>query len=336
MPHLRWSLVPVVSVALVAPSQSHDLRFQVAPSTTLVRTLESGYALDLESMVLTLDGEEIPAELLGEFELHLERKEQATVTDVIEGVEDGRPVVLVRSFDALSAAEKARFSSPDGSEDQDSDFESALEGERVVFRWNTESGAFDVSFAEGGEGDAELLAELEEDMDLRRFLPEAPVGEGDTWEVDAQAYAAVLDPGGDLALENTSGEEDTSAQDAALRANLAGTIRATYRGARNEGEVRVGVIALELDVSTHAEISGPMEDEPGTTETSRVEARFELEGELLWDLQHGHALALELSGTSEFHLVQTLRGELEGEPYEQIQKMQLAGEAGSSMRFERR
>lgn len=330
-------LVPAFLMAVAAPVRKDELAFGVAPQTTLVRTLASTLSIELTSMALTLDGEELPAEALGEFDMRVERKEEYVVTDVFETVGGGRPLRWLRTFDQLGGNEHTRFSSEEGEDQNEREFESALEGQRVLFTWDEDSADFEAAFPAGTEGDTELLAGLDADMDLLRFLPQGAVDEGDSWQVEPAAFACILDPGGDLALESETDEaQDSADQDEQLRANLGGTIAATYRGTREQDGRRLAVIELVADTNTHAEDSGPMEDDPESHATNRVEAEFRLRGELLWDLENGHAFALELSGENEFRMVQTLDGQLEGESYEQVQTMVFAGNSDYSMRFERR
>lgn len=329
--------VPVFLIAAVAPVRRDELAFGVAPQTTLVRTLASTLSIELTSMALTLDGESIPAEALGEFDMRVERKEECVVTDVFEDVGGGRPLRWLRSFDALGGDERTHVTSEEGEDQATREFESVLEGQRVRFSWNEAAGAFEAAFPEGVEGDPALLAELDADMDFLRFLPAGAVAEGESWPIEPAAFRCILDPGGDLRLEvESEGELDTSEQDAELRANLAGKITATHRGTRTQDGRRLAVIELALDTDTHAEDTGPMPDEPSSTATNRVEAVFRLTGELLWDLDQGHASALELSGTNEFRMVQTLVGQLDGEAFEQVQTMVFTGTSVYSMRFEQR
>ncbi len=336
MSWLRIAFLVLTLIALSSPSE--EIAFRVAADTTLARTLESEYSMQLASMTFTMNGEELPSDAFGEVDIQIDHSESFVVTDAFEAVADGRPQRLRRTFDELGGRESSSFTSEEGEANDASDYQSALEGKTVVFTWNGDEERFDAVFAAGLEGDQSLLDELEEDMDLRRWLPAGELAEGESWSVDARAFACILDPGGDLGLEDTEGEEaDTSAQDAELRANLAGTITATLTSTREEDGVKQAVIALEVDTHTHTESAlGPDELPGGGRGTRRVEVRFLLAGELRWDLVHGHALILELSGENGLESVETITGEFEGERLEQAQTMVFAGETRFSMRVERR
>ena len=338
MPLPRLALASLALLSLGSSFAREEIAFRVRADTTLERSLKNHYSMQLESMAFTMNGEEVPADAFGEVDIQIEHSEDYVVTDAFEAVADGRPQRLRRTFDELAGKESSSFSSDGEGGSDDSGYESALEGKTVVFTWNDEAERFDASFADGTDGDEALLAELDEDMDLRRLLPTGPVSEGDSWSVEPGAFACILDPGGDLGLEETEGEkQDTSVQDAALRANLAGTITATYKGQREEDGVKQAVIALEVDTNTHAEQNlGPQEVPEGANGTGRVEVRFLLEGELCWDLEHGHALSFELSGENGLTTIQTITGDFDGESLEHVQTMVFVGETSFSMRVERK
>lgn len=338
MPSLRTLLVPTVLFTQLGRAADDTPAFHVASETTLVRRLESRYTMQLDSMVLTMDGEEVPAEFLGEFQIDMEHEETCVLTDTFGTVAAGRPDRLRRTFDELSGSEHVRFSSEAGEENDEKEYESELEGKCVVFSWNEDAQGFDSAFEGASEGDVDLLEALDEDMDLRRFLPEESVEVGDTWQIDAKALGCVLDPGGDLALREKGVEtDDTSATDSQLRANMSGTITATYRALETGDGRRIALIRLEVETDTHSEETLSAEEVPeGGQGTGRVESEFVLEGELRWDLEHGHALALELDGRTELTMTETVSGEFEGEEVEQSQVMVFTGEMTFAMQFERR
>jgi hypothetical protein len=338
---MSWPRFATALLALVAlGSPAEEIAFRVAAGTTLARTLKNEYSMQLESVTLTMDGEEVPAEALGEFDIRIEHSESYAVTDGFEAVAAGRPQRLRRTFEDLRGRQSSSYSSEEGEQDGAGDYESPLEGKTVVFSWNDESKRFDAAFAEGVEGDEALLADLDEDMDLRRLLPAGSVSEGESWEVDPHAFAAVLDPGGDLGLEDgraKGGSPDRSVKEAQFRANLSGTITATFQGTRTEDGIRQAVIALVCNTSTHAEEEIAGDEIPeGASGTERVEVRFKLEGQLRWDLEHGHALSFELSGENGYTSVQTIRDELDGESFVHSQTMVFSGESSFSMQVERR
>lgn len=330
--------VASVLVVSAGSGRREELAFAVPAATVLERTLENGFTLELESTTLSMDGEEVPPEALGEFGVHIEHVERYRITDTFEAVEGGRPTRLLRAFDELGGQETMRATTDGEEETTSSEYESELEGKTVRFAWNGDAERFDVSFAPGSEGDGALLEGLEEDMDLRRFLPEGPADEGDSWAVDAQAFQAVLEPGGDLDLQEPDEERKPSSEhDEALRENLAGKVSATFAGVVEEEGQRFARIELVLEVGTFVEEELPAEDLPEAgSGTSRSEIEFHLAGELTWDLAHGHARALELAGEYQVSSTHDLRGEFEGQSFEQEQTMVFGGAIRFATRIARR
>ena len=60
---MSWSRAALASwglLALAGPAGREEIVFRVAADTTLVRTVKSDYSMHLESMTLSMDGEEVP------------------------------------------------------------------------------------------------------------------------------------------------------------------------------------------------------------------------------------------------------------------------------------
>jgi hypothetical protein len=336
MKNLRHASLIASSLVLLGSTGIEDeLSFQVEPGTTLVRTLTQSTEMELESMTIRMNGEELPADLIGDIDMSMRREDRYVITDVFEAVQEGRPTRLRRTFDDLGGHESMSFSGPDGENSDESDYASELEGKSVLFTWNEEHEAFDVSFAEDEEGDSELLEELEEDMDLRSFLPQGEVSEGDGWEIDVQVFNQTMDPGGDLRLVDTEDEEED--EEDQFDENLSGEIRATYKGTIEEDGRRLAVIAIEAEIETfdEGEGFGGGELPEGMEGKNRTELTFTLSGELRWDVAGGHAADYELSGEGGVGMSQSVSGEMEGERFEQEQVLDLAGSVRFAMEFAR-
>jgi len=324
-------LLALPAVLCLAPTPGPvALVYAPAAGTTLERIFSTSFELELESMSMSLDGEEVPAEYLDEMEGTILSEETRIVTDVLAEVSGGRATRLVRTFDLLASRDLRTFEA--GEEPEQSLNSSALQGKSVVFTWNTEEDRHDVAYAEGEEGEAALLEGLEEDMDLRALLPDGEVELGSSWELDAAVYDGILLLGGDVTLlPDGEGEpEDSAARDEQLEENTDGEVRATFVELRESEGQRYAVVRLEFDVSTYWDEptveEGDLEEGIPTMEGSwRTVLGVEATGELLWDLAGGHALSLEIEGTLTMTMKQEMRGEMEGESVESTIDMVFRG-----------
>lgn len=335
---MRHVLALAAVLALAPAPQPVALVFAPAAGTTLQRTWRSSYALEIEEMGMSFDGEELPAEYMEDLGGTMSGEETRVVTDVLEAVEGGRATRLVRRFDALDGKDVMAF---DDEEPEESAATSALEGKRVVFRWNGEEEAHEVAFAEGEEGDEALLDGLEEDMDLRALLPDGEVEPGASWELEPTIYGTLIALGGEVGLlaEDEELLDDESSEE--LEENTDGTVRATFVEVREEGEARIAVVRLELEVTTFSDetLEEGGEDEEGFHDfggSERTDLAVEASAELLWDLAHGHALSFELEGTLSMTITQDMRGEMEGESFEQSTSMVFRGPLTIALEIERR
>ena len=232
----------------------------------------------------------------------------------------GRPARLKRTYDKISSHTDMTITAAMMPEPTELSMvgESELEGEVVLFKWNAESGEYDLSFAEDNGSDAALLDDLAEDTDMRGLLPASEVSEGDTWEVDPNVLTGILAFGGSLKLDV---ETDSSGGMAGMGAGgstmpspseflgaLEGTVTAESKGTREQDGARVAVIQLTISVTTakdmteffqnaseHAELPEGMEME---MEYNGVDMEFGFEGEglALWNLAAGHLFSFEMSG----------------------------------------
>jgi len=331
---MRHVLALAAVLALAPAPQPVVIAFAPAAGMTLQRTHRTGFALELESMSLSFDGEEVPAEYLGEMEGSLLNEETRVVTDHFAEVAEGRATRLVRHFDTLAGKDTRTFEG--GEEPEEVLLTSALEGRSVVFAWSAEAEGYEREFAEGEDGDVELLEGLEEDMDLRTLLPDGEVEPGASWELEPQVYGGLIEPGGDLAL---LAEDEESAGNGELEENADGTVRATFVEVREQSGVRVAAVRLEFDLETYMDEPVTEEEEediPAMEGTWRTALAVEAAGELLWDLEHGHALALEIEGTLTMTMTQDLRGEMDGESLEQKMEMVFRGPLTIALQIERR
>lgn len=313
-------------VASLPPAQT--FAFRAEKGARVEKTFESALELDLDSMKFQVGGEEIPAGEMGELELHIESSSKAVFLDEYREGADGRPTVLARKYVELVNDEKQSTSADGEASEETTEEESDLEGQTVVFTWSEEDGDFKRAY-EGDGADEALLEPLIEDCDLREFLPGKDVAEGDTWDLEAKAFDFLTSPGGDLGLEDPDKEdEEDDGTDEQLSDNLEGTLKATFKGTREEGGVKVGVIALEGELRTHAETTE--EGEQGHSSKSRFEMEFDVEGEILWDLAAGRAHSFTLQGDARVDVDESNRVEFEGQAFEMSQLLHLIGKVSAS------
>ena len=261
------------------------------------------------------------------------------MSDELVAVGSGRPEKLARTFDELHQQHTVSGTGPDGElMEQTQKLTCDLEGKRVVFTWNADDERFDVQAAADQELDAELLDGLDEDMDLRAFLPDKPVAKGDSWDVEPAAFHAVLWPGGRLPFHDADKDEPDEIEhelNAALYASLDGDAKVTYAGQREEDGVKVFVLHVKADLSRTGEYvpSSEYTSEHGGAPGAKVKLKFttQAEGDLLWSVEHGHMISLTLEGQAA--LTQGISYEWKGQSVEQVRKF--SGKARYSFAVER-
>jgi hypothetical protein len=293
-------LTPTLALFLLATPVREGVELVYAPEEGLVlkRLFVADARYRLTDMSASLDGEALESD--GELpDYGMGFTERIAVTDTLESVEDGRPTVLLRHFDELSQENVDTFEG----EDQTTEHESPLEGRSVRFSWDADEERYGVEAADEGDLDEELAAWLAEDLDLRLVLPPGEVEPGDEWELEPELYLAFMWPSGllDFHPEGAEPSEDDRGPSRQTIERLEGGGTARLEEVREEDGVRVAVIHVELEITTGSESSLPaLEGDEESGEPWRPEVKVEveiertIEGTILWDLEHGHALSAEL------------------------------------------
>ncbi|HED65292.1 MAG TPA: hypothetical protein ENJ09_07035 [Planctomycetes bacterium] len=312
----------LLSTALIVPALFALEVFGGSPiyspqeGATLTKRFESTAEITLDDMTMVVNGQDMSGML------NLEMDTSATivtqVTDHYAAVSSGRPAKLERTFDTLSSKTHVSSTNPmTGDMDVDMEGSSDLEGESVVFQWNDDDGAYAVKYAEGSDGDSDLLEGLDEDMDLELFLPSETVSEGDEWEVSPNAMRAVFAPGGATGIEAEENAANMGmggtgpSNFGEFLEDFDGAITAKFKEVREEGDTHVAVIELSVECSSAADMTEWMQDMlenadmpegmdvEMTVDSFDLEFSFEGEGELLWDLDENLPFGLNLSGDVE-------------------------------------
>ncbi len=310
----KTSLLLVAPLLFAFSSRNDEIGFGPAEGLSLTKSFESSQEVSLEEMSILMNGEEQDASEIG-MEQTVARKSTVVISDEYLRIAGERPARLKRTFDDLAETLSVATShAMMGDMDFDLEGESPLEGLSVVFTWSDEEGDFVADFAEGSEDDEALLERLTEDTDMRGFLPEDEVAEGDTWEVSPEAMRSILAFGGDLKIELDTSEIEEMAGGMGpggggsgalpppdqFLGEIEGAVTATYAGNDEDGYAR---ILLTVEVDSAKEItdffSEALEQLPEEMDVQfdSADMEFELEGEatLLWDARAGHLHSFELN-----------------------------------------
>ncbi len=307
------TLTPLVAALAAAPllASSTGLgerpTFAPADGTTLSKTFTMTMSMVMDEMSMLMNGNPLPMEL--DMQMDITSEQEFQIVDRYVAVAEGRPTRLQRTFRSLESGGTSRVDMGEmGSEESDSNATSALEGKAVVFTWD--DGDYDVRWAEGHDGDAELLDGLTEDMDFRTLLPGREVSEGDTWTIAPNDLIPVLAPGGNLGFKADGmdsmgmGGMDMSLPE--MIGELRGRASGEFMGVREIGGRRVAVMRLLVDVEGANDLTSKMQEMMadqempmgGTmvVEAADIELTLRGEGELHWDLAGNHFHAFEFKG----------------------------------------
>lgn len=292
---MKLLLPPIALLLLSSTRDELTLRYAPEEGTVLKRTYVAEAEYHLADLSASIDGEPLERpEELPDFRMGFE--EHIVVTDTLRSVADGRPTELLRTFDEL----RQDSSDSSGDEEVESTMTSSLQGRTVAFRWDDDEERFSAEAADEEDLDDSLAQWLAEDMDLRLVLPDGEVEVDDEWEIDPKLYLAFMWPSGLLDFRAEDDEEPNDDERSMSRQtieNLEGSGKARLEEIREEDGVRVAVIHVELEITTGSESVLPALSE-GEFErpeiTIEVEIERTLEGTILWDLEHGHALSAEL------------------------------------------
>lgn len=318
-------LVLLCSAPRTAPEADVTLVLAAERGTKVARTFTWTYAMELQEATdsLSFDGEDPEVESV-ELEMSLAESVTLAFTDEYLALTDGRATEVRRHFDALSATSAHASTDDEGvSDEATQEGESELQGHTVDLAWDSEREAWGASFADGDEGgDDELLEGLEHHADLVDFLPLGPVEVGAEWSVPVMAFQNASSPAGDVQFEPTddaeADEEDDAMEELLERAddNLTGQITARLTGVA-EGRA---TIALELTLAASAECDAVTEEvlDEETDESvefttlTKVDLLYDLEGTLVWDVEHGRPVSLSIEGEAGFEIAETVSSVQEG------------------------
>jgi hypothetical protein len=279
-----------------------SLSFKPEAGSEVEKSCSMTGSLFIDDVMITADGEQLPAEMFGEMlDQAMELEVLMGVTDQYVKSGDGKPMVLLRTFNELSGNMSV------GGEEGDTE-EPEMVGSTVKFAWNSDDEQYDLSY-EDGDGDEDELEGLNVDMDFLCLLPDDEVDVGDSWEVPGESVATLFFPGG-FPMGGAGGDEGGEMMD--MAGDAMGSqmeealedfvVECTYKGDDEDGGA---VIAFEykgelsLDLSDLAMEALEMQD-MGEVEMDAditLSMDFELEGEglMTWDMKAGHVKGFEMN-----------------------------------------
>ena len=306
-----------------------QLRFAVKEKTKLTKVFDDKAKLHSTAFHMTVDGDDVGADM-PEIKISLEETTHVAVTDSYGALKDGKPAKLTRSYDKLNGSSLQKLDLPEGMEvegnaNEKKERSSELEGKTIVFKLNEDGEGYKADFPDG-KGDADLLKRLEEDMDLRGFLPAGEVATDKSWDIEAKVFNSVLGaPGGDLKIKVKDDKDDDSDLEQQFEDNVTGKGKGTYKGQREVDGHKCAVIALEAELSTDAK--DDKSSEGGHSGKRAVSLEFAVEGELLWDVEEGHFRKCTLSSKVKMTMKDQMSMETEDGKHELEQTAEFEGEA---------
>lgn len=245
----------------------------------------------------------------------LESKQVLETTDEYVRSADNRPARLRRSFDELSVAGSMNLSTVEGNFERQAELHSKLQGLGVQYSWVPEDQNYGKFYfaKDGREGD---LAQLSEDFDLRCVLPEGDALVGSSWSVDPARLVDLLAPCGEVRLRPTERMDLSLAR--GMRNGMGGGLETAFGGrmarasfkvtlkeVRQEQGERVAVLELVfrgnfLNEQTEFKVEDvlPREAIRGARYDRRqISLELDGRGEVLWSLDQGRALSMNLACT---------------------------------------
>lgn len=308
------AVFPLLSLCLGPssnPTSTHEIRFAPAAALTVTKTFRTTTDLTSENISFAIDGD---LSALPPMQTSARIEQQVTVTDTYGETKADTLTSLVRTFGET----QRQFSmdvevGPQASEPSGSGV-SPLSRSTVVFTRDADSEAFTSEFQGDEHREAELLAGLQEDMDLRGLLPGKTLELGESYGIAPNAFADVLHAGGDLSFAmEIEGYPGAGGLEPSMMTDYRSFFGDVEDGKASgklvdvadvQGE-RIATIELRLEFTGQADIAAAYGEElnKGRTEENRSDVQqLDLRlkcmgtGQLKWNLDKGVFHALEFQG----------------------------------------
>jgi hypothetical protein len=323
---MKKSLVLLSSLALAAPfllsmtPRADEVTFAPTVGSSVTKTFTITQEFEEGTLTISRAGNDLTIETTGT------ASQSITIADTYAKMDGAKPVQLVRAFkDGATEIETESALSSKGAEQE---FEASGAGDSrlndltIVFAWDVDQSEYLKTYDENSEGEDAWLAGINEDMDLRGFLPSGEVAIDDEWEADSSVLLSTFAPGGNLQWDLKMVDEGRNGGvDPAIFSELGsmlegsdieGEIKCKYAGPQEvEGaeylaiEVTILVDAL-TDLTEDAEADMDGDDLPEGVEIEigdmAMELHLEGKGLLLWDAQAGHLHSFSYTGDTALNI----------------------------------
>jgi len=312
--NLRSLALSLPFLLAFSTTEDHELVTLYPVGQRLREVSESDFSIEATEASATVNGMELPPEALEQmpFGQMSERTQSSSreLDEVLE-VEDGRPVRLRRSFEALT-----RERTKAGDTEQQ---EGVLVGETLILQ----------------DDDGEVTAEVEGDTEVDDFyltgyrltrlvdvlLPDEEVEVGDSWDVDDELLFALagMDDGPELYEVEEDKRERGKGFGELMRESVEPTCKVTFEKIEERDGLRCAVLAYEVEVAGETDgldgsVFGAPEDGPEMSGT--LTADITIQGHVWHSLEEGRPVAHEgeIGGTLEMTMEMSL--EAQGQTFE--------------------
>lgn len=331
---LLWGLAAPGPAA--APAER--IAFTPEPGTAIRYAWTAEHDLRSESITMAIGAQRATAPV----EIDIDTRARLDCVDEVRAVEDGRPVEFRRRYE--TATRRGEMSFPENPKEPSRLIErnARIEDASVVFTWVADEDGYGRYFdaREGHESDLPLLAA---DVGLLGFLPEGEVEPGASWDVPAAALQDAFGFGGRMQFRDPGDVDEMFLR--TLKAGVGdelvevfekepeGGARVTFEGIREEAGTRLAVLHFETDLELSLDKTEfARKNQMRRERIDRVEhlgaeldVRLVGEGELLWDLDAGHARSFDYRGDETISIGLRFRLPSDPDEFEREQVMALRG-----------
>jgi len=236
--------------------------------------------------------------------------------DSVTRVDGTDLVAFDREYLEIAEASSNHMSNPMMG-DMDTDSEKTTPLDEATVHFTRGEDGFQASFPEDSSDDEELLDGLTGPLPFAALLPDDEVEVDDEWKIPVAVIWSFMEPGGDLSLEDDATPGDMppgmlEVDPSTVAAELEGDCKASLKEIKEIDGVRHAVISLSLEFTRFQDLTEMMQAQADEApddmpegavmpdiDSMEVEAAFEGEGTLVWNLKTGVATSFEMSLDSE-------------------------------------